>query len=45
LRYLLSHSVKEGLCESPFDWPGVECAKALVHGEKLEGVWFNRSKE
>jgi hypothetical protein len=45
LKYLLSHSVKEGLCESPFDWPGVHCAKALVHGEKLEGVWFNRSKE
>lgn len=45
LRYLLSHSVKEGLCESPADWPGVHCAKALVHGEKLEGYWFNRSKE
>ena len=45
LKYLLSHSVKEGLCVSPLDWPGVHCAKALVHGEKLEGVWFNRSKE
>ena len=45
LKYLLSHSVKEGLCESPFDWPGVHCANALVHGEKLEGVWFNRTKE
>ncbi len=45
LRYLLSHSVKEGLCQSPMDWPGVHCAKALVHGEKLEGYWFNRGKE
>ncbi len=45
LRYLVSHSVKEGLCESPLDWPGVHCAQALVHGEKLEGYWFNRSKE
>ncbi len=45
LKYLLSHSVKEGLCESPRDWPGVHCASALVHGEPLEGVWFNRTKE
>ncbi len=45
LKYLLSHGVKEGLVESPLDWPGVHCAKALVHGEPLEGVWFNRSKE
>ncbi|MEN8162115.1 MAG: hypothetical protein ABFS41_18745, partial [Myxococcota bacterium] len=45
LKYLLSNSVKEGLCESPFDWPGVHSAKALVTGEKLEGVWFNRTKE
>jgi hypothetical protein len=45
LKYLLSHSVKEQLCESPLDWPGVHCAGALVHGEKLDGFWFNRSKE
>ena len=45
MKYLLSHSVKEGLCESPLDWPGVHAAKALVHGERLEGYWFNRSKE
>ncbi len=45
LKYLISHSVKEGLCESPLQWPGVHCAQALVHGEKLEGYWFNRSKE
>ncbi len=45
LKYVLSHSVKEGLCESPREWPGVHCASALVHGEPLEGVWFNRTKE
>lgn len=45
LKYLLSHSVKEGLCESPLDWPGVHSARALVHGEPLEGYWFNRTKE
>ena len=41
----LSHGVKEGLVESPLEWPGVHAAKALVHGEPLEGFWFNRSKE
>ena len=45
LRYVLSHGVKEGLVESPLEWPGVHAAKALVHGEPLEGVWFNRSKQ
>ncbi len=45
LKYHLGHSVKEGLCESPLDWPGVHAAKALVHGEKLEGFWWSRSKE
>ncbi len=45
LKYHLSHSVKEELCESPLDWPGVHAAKALVHGEPLEGYWFHRSKE
>ncbi len=45
LKYHLSHSVKEGLCFSPMEWPGVHAAKALVHGEKLEGYWWSRSKE
>ena len=45
LKYHLSNSVKEGLCRSPIDWPGVHAAKALVHGEPLEGYWFNRGKE
>ena len=45
LKYHLSNSVKEGLCKSPLDWPGVHAAKALAHGEPLEGYWFSRSKE
>ncbi len=45
LKYHLSHGTKEGLVESPIEWPGVHAAKALVHGEPLEGYWFNRRKE
>jgi REP element-mobilizing transposase RayT len=45
LAYVLSHGVKEGLVESPMDWPGVHCARSLVHGEPLVGYWWNRSKE
>ncbi len=45
LRYSLSHGVKEGLVESPLRWPGIHAARHLVHGEPLEGAWFNRSKE
>ena len=45
MKYHLSHGVKEGLCESPLTWPGVHAAKALVHGEPLEGYWFQRSKK
>ncbi len=45
LKYSLSHGVKEGLVESPLKWPGIHAARQLVHGEPLEGYWFNRSKE
>ena len=45
LRYSLSHGPKEGLVESPLQWPGIHAARQLVHGEPLEGHWFNRSKE
>ena len=45
LEYLLSNSVKEELVESPLNWPGVHCARALIHGESLEGFWWNRTKE
>ncbi len=45
LKYSLSHGVKEGLVASPELWPGVHSAAALVHGEPLEGFWWNRSQE
>jgi hypothetical protein len=45
LKYQLSNSVKEGLLESPFQWPGVHAAGSLVTGEALKGYWFNRSAE
>ncbi|MCP3962172.1 MAG: hypothetical protein GY719_30385 [bacterium] len=45
MKYCLSHGVKEGLVESPLDWPGVHAAGSLVHGEPLEGTWWNRGKE
>ncbi len=45
LKYSLAHGVKEGLVERVTDWPGIHAARHLVHGEPLEGAWFNRSKE
>ena len=45
LSYVLAHGVKEGWVESTSHWPGVHCAKALVEGTALEGVWFDRTKE
>ena len=43
LDYLLAQGVKEDLVASPFDWPGVHCARALALGESLEGTWLDRS--
>jgi REP element-mobilizing transposase RayT len=45
LKYVLSNSVKEGLVESPLEWQGAHAAGALVHGEPMEGYWWNRTKE
>jgi len=45
LAYLLENSCKEGLVESPLEWPGVHCAKPLVRGKReVRGTWFNRTK-
>ncbi|MCK5687659.1 hypothetical protein KAI87_00245 [Myxococcota bacterium] len=41
LRYILSQGVKEGLVERPEDWPGQHCAKSLLTGEPLRGIWFD----
>ena len=43
LIYLLKHGCKEGLVESPLDWPGVSFATALIQGEPLKGIWIDRS--
>ena len=44
LRYMLEQGCKEGLCDSPLDWPGVTSAHALADGSmKLSGVWLDRS--
>jgi hypothetical protein len=45
LRYVLSHGCKEGLVASPREWPGLHCVGALVHGETVEGYWFDRTQE
>lgn len=45
LAYILSHGVKEGLVERPQDWPGAHSVNALLTGEPLEGLWFDRTKE
>jgi len=45
LKYILANSVKEGLVERPEDWPGLNSAQALLTGEPLEGLWFDRTKE
>lgn len=45
LVYLLSQGVKEGLVARPQDWPGVQCAKALLVGDDLSGTWLDRSRE
>ena len=46
LRYLLSNGCKEGLVESPRQWPGAQVVTALLDGvRRLEGRWFDRTKE
>ncbi|MFL6258492.1 MAG: transposase [Thermoanaerobaculia bacterium] len=45
LRYGLGHGAKEDLVERPRDWPGVHAVRALLEGEVLEGLWFDRTQE
>ena len=45
LRYLLANGCKEGLVGRPQDWPGVHVARALVQGENLTGLWYDRTRE
>jgi REP element-mobilizing transposase RayT len=43
--YVLANGVKEGLVARVCDWPGVHSVRALLDGEKLEGYWFDRTRE
>lgn len=45
LRYILAHGVKEGLVDSPSDWPGAHCAQALLEGGVVAGRWVDRTLE
>lgn len=45
LKYLLSQGCKEGFVITPGDWPGVQCVSALLDGQPLHGIWFDRTKE
>jgi hypothetical protein len=45
LGYILEQGSKEDLVESPRDWPGVHCARALADGVDLQGYWFDRTQE
>ena len=45
IRYICAHGVKENLVSDPGLWPGAHCIHALTKGEKLRGVWFDRTAE
>ena len=45
LRYCLAHGAKEDLVDKPRDWPGAHAVRALLEGEILEGLWFDRTQE
>jgi len=45
MAYVLSHGAKEGLVDSPKEWPGVHAVRALLGEEELRGYWFDRTKE
>ncbi len=45
LKYVLANGCKENLVEHLTDWPGVHAVHALLTGEPLEGLWFDRRRE
>ena len=45
MRYVLSNGVKEGLVAEPGLWPGVHVVDVFTKGRKLEGVWYDRTRE
>jgi REP element-mobilizing transposase RayT len=44
LRYILGHGVKEGLVESPLDWPGIHCAQHLLNARSKTAKWLNATR-
>ena len=45
LGYILSHGAKEGLVDSPREWPGAHAASYLASGESVRGRWIHRTLE
>jgi hypothetical protein len=45
LAYVLSNGAKEGLVDSPRQWPGAHAVRALLGEEELTGYWFDRTQE
>ena len=45
LRYILRHGTKENLVGKPAQWPGVHCVEALLTGQPLRGLWYDRREE
>ncbi|HYG62494.1 MAG TPA: transposase [Thermoanaerobaculia bacterium] len=45
LKYILSHGAKEGLVADPREWPGAHAVHALLSGEPVVGVWYDRTQE
>ncbi len=45
LRYILSQGCKELLVRKPEDWPGATSVHALLTGEPITGLWFDRTRE
>jgi hypothetical protein len=44
MRYIFSHGVKEGLVETPEQWPGLTSIPEIVHGLKRLFPWYDWSK-
>ena len=45
LRYALEQAVEAGLVDRPSQWPGVHSVDALLSGEPLRGIWYDRTKQ
>jgi hypothetical protein len=43
LTYNLANGVKENLVAQVEEWPGVHSAHALLTGEPVEGIWYDRT--